>query len=1166
MSSEKLDFLDAIFAADPEVSLNLVVDDQNVTYSGGDLPTSKTLYVSPKTEKGYAFAWRFCSVGDTNHKIKPTAMLTKGMKAIAFYAYKELASEVDATQAATYIGMQTPDESAPLPGTDGWSLDYVDIQACTTPQDVQAGFLLHAVVMTPLDPAISETDITLSIGAGAESKNWRSKKMRINQLVSTLCNHKIGPKDGQAIVMADMIDGERRKNSVKEITGAGLDIDTVMPSDLIDAKLEAFGYHCVRYATHSHGKTVTEFKKDKVQQFIVKHGAGKDPETTETIRWFLENSEAWHPDLIATAEYSKTEHTKKGIVIVVTHAPIHKNRIIIPLAKPYKIAEEGVTQKAAMDKWATVIEKIAGHIVVPFDKSCTDPCRLFYLPRHDEGKPFSVSVFGGPLFDWNSVMVQSEFDKIADAVDDKGKSKSVTEEGRKLGRWWMKRGHGFLMEDVIKDHCPEKIRSAASNGSNCECPFDEDHSNAGDEEDQAFFVVNAAEGPNEGYTAFCHHETCKDKTALDHLGKMIKDGWFPAEILEDEAYNAILDEEAIAEKSEPVQKMIKQDKAKLSLDERIELLTLGDDQGTIEVFEMMVTAGLNDMAKDRFFYAVIAKTEAKIGTLRKIYAKVAKRLNVQAAEKANKGKKSQKSGKVVFAHNGSYDLEEAATACVKAMKNKNHEDRVPTYCCVGERAARLRVYTDFEGCMRVEVQEYERETRFWSDMCAIVTFQVTKEDGTGMEEKVPEDVARHVMAQAWRWLPQAPEVLYTPVFLKDGSRMEKHGYHYDIENGTNILLICNDLDMKPVSDMPTREEAQEAIRWIKLELLSDFPFWDIDKEGIERREISEWNAVGMMLTPFVRRMIKGRTPVFFIEKPSAGTGGTLLGQMPMWLFDGKAGDVTTYSQSEEEMTKALLAAARENRSHLFFDDVTDFNNRVLLRALTQANVAGRLLGGNKNFSIPNNFNWISTGNNTTINIEMRRRCKFVRLNANTAEVSKRTFRHPDVSGLDYNVFVLEHRAEIIHHIMTVVQYWISIGKPEYRGETRQASFEAWERVIGGILLAIGAENFFGEVGEVDVDAGEAAINQFMSEFYRKNGAERSVSGTECFDMASNSALDIISGSNDDQKRVRFQRSIAMMKNRTFKFKDQNYRFAQKVAEDHTISYSLVKVVPKKATA
>jgi len=61
-------------------------------------------------------------------------------------------------------------------------------------------------------------------------------------------------------------------------------------------------------------------------KFIVAHGAGKELTDTDTIRWFLKESEAWDQTVIDTATYAETKHAKTGIMVVVSDPVAQQDR------------------------------------------------------------------------------------------------------------------------------------------------------------------------------------------------------------------------------------------------------------------------------------------------------------------------------------------------------------------------------------------------------------------------------------------------------------------------------------------------------------------------------------------------------------------------------------------------------------------------------------------------------------------------------------------------------------------------------------------------------------------------------------------------------------------------------------------------------------------------
>lgn len=1155
-------FLNALFSStDADIDFDL---DGTRRAGDGDFVSEHVghLRVYPFTAAGGCFV--FGVIEDDSQdvyldcKLRPTAALHREGLTLVIWAFDAPVDDIAISVLTEALGMASPDEPIPLPGTDGWALTHVDAESVHSFEALMNAYAVSvaapafygdAVVHSPYVETNYSQEIIVTLGSRRDSKQWKSMNMPMGMFIARLCRHIEGTKDGPAFVLADMVPGQRFKNSVKSLCGVGLDIDTGTPSAVIDAAIDSLNCMAVRYTTHSHGKTLTEFKKDRVIKF-----AGGQEIDDELIQRFLLEQEKWDASMVKTASYGGSDHTDRGIMAVVHHAPMPKHRIIVPFAVPFEIANEASTQMEAMRKWAKVPTALAEKLGVPLDTSCTDPSRLFYFPRHDKKRPFEISLWGGQLFDWHVLQLDNPLDALAAEVN-KGSSKSITQEGRELGRWSLKRGHGFQIVDVIEDHCSERVRGNATNGLAIECPFDELHANAGDTEDNACFVVNAGTGMSEFFTISCRHESCRDKTMLDMLGKMIKDGWFGRDVIEDERYNAALDEDAPQPKV--TAKIVKQDEAKAAYLEAIDALTPQSNDDDLEmVINLVLDADLGSLGEGRAEDRICARLEAKMPRIRTAFKRVRTKRNSEAQKH---GKVRDKNGRLIFPYQNEFNFDEAFDICIKGLMEKNNDMQEPHFCCIDNEPVRM-MHRNEEGKSAIRFDFISAQT-LWSELCTLVTFVRRTEQGDGARAQVPKEVASHAYEQAHHRLPQAPEVIYTPVFLSDGKLVVTPKYHYDAENPDylNILMVDNGLNLPEVPIDPSADDVAEAVNWLRVELFNEFPFLDFDSEGNERREVSEANAFAMILTPFMRRMISGRTPVFFITKPQPGTGGTLLGQMSMWLFDGHPGTATRYSQNEEEMQKGLIAAVQERQSHLFFDNVRDFNNRELLSAITQANISGRLLGSSKNISVPNKFNWIATGNNAVILDEMRRRTVYIRMNAKMPDVGSRKFRHPDVSGMGFESFLIANRGIAIKHILTMIQYWINIGRPNFTAR-RRASFEDWSAKVGGVLQACGIEGFLDNFAAITTDLDEAANRQFIKEYFKKFGANEPQKANRLFDWALDNAMDILSGNNEDQKRSRFiKRDLISLDGRTYAIGTDSYMFQQTMDDEQNIGFQLVKI-------
>ncbi len=513
--------------------------------------------------------------------LPPTAVLTKGDDTLALYALADVVERVAAAALANAMGVGL-DKPLPLPGP-AWTLAHLDDGAIYSLDELAAifgeappvvqsrdhtthGTPLDARLLTPLDLEAPELqqEMVISVGANSQSKKWRNDRMPVAKLIAILAKHPEGKqKDGPGFVLAEIVGDNRKKHAVSNCYGVGLDIDVGMPGAEIDELLRQFGRLAIRYTTFSHGKTVSKLNKDKIVRWCDQEGIDFDGDAV--IR-FLRDQTKWSEHILASAEYTGDVHEATGLMARISHAPMEKHRIVFPLAEAFVPSQVAKTHAQGMSMWAEVCRALARELGdLPMDNAATDPSRLFYFPRHAKGRPHETTIVGGPLFDWKTLDLTGdgaeevdgdEFDKALAAEikqNEKAspKSKSKTDEGKKLGRWSTRAAHGFQIADVIRDHADDRIRTPGSSKIDIECPFDEDHSNPGDPEDHGCFAVNAGDGPSDIFTIHCAHDACQGKTNLDFLGKMIKEGWFAEEVLSDDQYNIAVVEDAPAKPLSP---------------------------------------------------------------------------------------------------------------------------------------------------------------------------------------------------------------------------------------------------------------------------------------------------------------------------------------------------------------------------------------------------------------------------------------------------------------------------------------------------------------------------------------------------------------------------------------------------------------------------------------
>ena len=150
------------------------------------------------------------------------------------------------------------------------------------------------------------------------------------------------------------------------------------------------------------------------------------------------------------------------------------------------------------------------------------------------------------------------------------------------------------------------------------------------------------------------------------------------------------------------------------------------------------------------------------------------------------------------------------------------------------------------------------------------------------------------------------------------------------------------------------------------------------------------------LTPIVRELIDGPTPLFAMDAPTPGTGKGLLAETIGTLVIGTAPAVMSELRNDEELRKRITSVLLAGSPVILFDNVSRrLASGVLAAALTAPIWSDRRLGRNETVTVPNRAVWMATGNNLDLSSEIARRTVWIRIDPRMDRPWERTgFRHP----------------------------------------------------------------------------------------------------------------------------------------------------------------------------
>ena len=308
-----------------------------------------------------------------------------------------------------------------------------------------------------------------------------------------------------------------------------------------------------------------------------------------------------------------------------------------------------------------------------------------------------------------------------------------------------------------------------------------------------------------------------------------------------------------------------------------------------------------------------------------------------------------------------------------------------------------------------------------------------------------KDVIRDVMSAPELPFPPLIGVPRTPFFRPDGVIVDQPGYHAS----TKLFYVPASKGFRvDVPAVPSPRDLKKAVRILD-EAIGDFPYADSGSAA---------NTIALMLTPLMRNVISGPVPLALLDKPTPGTGGSLLAEVTSMVATGAPAGMMSAPRNDDEIRKQLTSALMRGNLLITIDNVSGkLEAPSLSRVLTSEFWEDRILGKSEIVRLPQRATWIASGNNLQIGGDLPRRSYWIRLDAGVERPwDRKNFRHPDLKS-----WVPENRARLVGALLTMGRAWFVEGRPE--GSKSIGSFESWSKVVGGVLRVAGVSGFLGNL-------------------------------------------------------------------------------------------------------
>ncbi|MDP9355886.1 MAG: bifunctional DNA primase/polymerase, partial [Chloroflexota bacterium] len=312
---------------------------------------------------------------------------------------------------------------------------------------------------------------------------------------------------------------------------------------------------------------------------------------------------------------------------------------------------------------------------------------------------------------------------------------------------------------------------------------------------------------------------------------------------------------------------------------------------------------------------------------------------------------------------GDQDLERISTLAWKAIEQANDPAQ---FFMFGGAPSRIIPATEDTGPIVQRLDEHS----LTYELTAVARFYKVTAQGDHKDAEPRLRVLKTMLAaRSFPFLPPLTGVVEVPTFAPDGSLPSGRGYH---RPSRTYYEPAPGFVVPPIPDDPTAAQIVAA-RSLILDVLTDFPFTG---------EAERANAIALLLLPLIRGLIAGPTPLHLIEKPTAGTGASLLADVVTRIATGRPVGAMTEGRDEDEYRKRLLAKLRSTPPIVLIDNLRrQLDSAVVSSTLTASHIEDRILGTSDNIRLPIRCVWTATGNNPSLSSEITRRTVRIRLDA-----------------------------------------------------------------------------------------------------------------------------------------------------------------------------------------
>ena len=314
-------------------------------------------------------------------------------------------------------------------------------------------------------------------------------------------------------------------------------------------------------------------------------------------------------------------------------------------------------------------------------------------------------------------------------------------------------------------------------------------------------------------------------------------------------------------------------------------------------------------------------------------------------------------------------------------------------------------------------------------------------------------------------------ILEVPSVTLQGRLLDEQGY----DESTGYFCSFDPSLASGINTNATKEDALEALEYISNVVFDDFPFGsDLDRSC----------AIAFLLTAFVRRFLD-KAPGFMVTATTQASGKSTLVDVIFQAAFGRPAAASSWSDSQEEMRKHILALLMEGHSGVCFDNLP-FGCRVdgdeLAKLLTQEVYSARVLGGNTSAHMPTNILVALTGNQLTATNDMPSRLLPINLIPDVENPENTRYKRRDIGEWHGN-----NRQAIIEAVCTIL---IASYKTSEQVDIEPSRFPAWDLAVRKPMALLGLPDVLGAFNtNRNEDPTREARGKFLHAWHNSYGGQ-----------------------------------------------------------------------------